>query len=210
MPLTASSLTAALSGLPSGLGAFLASTLAGMLESTVNATITSTARDDASAIGMRLTPSAVICARRVTVVPPAGTPPAGGGVNLQLVLSDLFGPALVSAPRTLAVAVSPAPKATTSQTYTVTVTDAASGSPVPTATVTLKNYTASGSPATDAKTTDAAGRAVFTVSLRSKVTSVVVISSTNGGTERERESVTIPPTLRVDAAGFNSIRIVLL
>jgi hypothetical protein len=96
------------------------------------------------------------------------------------------------------------------QTYTVTVTDAANGSPVPMATVTLRNYVPAGGAAIDVKATDAGGRALFTVSLRSRVTSVVVISSIDTGAERERESVSTPPILTVDAAGFNSIRIVLL
>jgi len=208
-PLTASSLVAAFSSLPNGLGAVLASTIAGMLESVVNETIVGRARFEVSAKGMRLTPTAVICARDVTVIPPTAGG-SGGGVNLQLAVSDLFGRALEPVARTLAVAISPTPKATTVQAYTVTVTDAANGSPVPGATVTLRNYAVNGAVAWATQTTDPAGRAGFTVALRKKVTSVVVITSTNGPIERERESTTVSPVLTVNAAGSDTVRIALL
>lgn len=205
MPATAASLLSATSALPNGLGMFLASTIASTLETTINNTIASTARTMLAGMGMRLTPSGVISARRITVVAPSGA--GSGGINLQLALSDLFGAAITAVPRTMSVAISPSPRATIQQTYTVTVTDVATGSPVPMATVTLRNYTASGAPNEVTNTTDAAGVAVFSASLRSKVSYVVVITKDDGRPEREREQILTPPTLTVDATGYNSVRL---
>jgi hypothetical protein len=209
-PLTTSSLTAALSGVPFGLKVFLASAVAAKFESAVNEAIAARARAFLRNRGRQLTPSAVICARSVTVVP--DTSPSGGGVNLQLTVSDLFGPGTVPIPGALTVTISPTPQAAVPRTYTVTVKDAATGSPVPMATVRLRNYAANGAWANETRTTDAAGQAVFAVTLRFKVTSVVVISSidTGGGREPDSESVKIPPTLAVDAPGYDGVRIALL
>ena len=207
MPLTSTSLLSAAVALP-GLGAFLASIIASTLEAAVNSTIASMARSTLTGMGLRLTPSAVICARRITVAAPSGG--GTGGINLQLAISDLFGAAITAVPRTLAVTITPAPQVTVTHTYVVTVTDALTGSPVPMATVTLRNYSADGALTTTANTTDAAGHATFTVSLHFKRTYVIVITKDDGRPEREREEVLLPPTLTVDASGFNSVRLTLL
>lgn len=198
------------SGFIPGLAGFLASLLASQFETLINGTIVSLGNARATAMGWRLTPTAEFSARRVTVT-------AMSGITLQLILADLWGPAIVPIPGTLAVSISPAPAAGVAHTYTVTVTNAATGSPVPMATVTLHNYDAHGTavpPLT--KTTDPMGQTAFlNVTLHNKTT-VAVITSTDvddrGKPHREPERITqtLHPTLSVGAAGFNSVQLVLL
>ena len=207
MPVTAASLLSAASAVP-GFGMFLATTIASTLETAINRTIASTAATMVAGMGMRLTPSAVFNARRITVVAPGA---GAGGINLQLGVSDLFGSAIVAIPRVMAVAISPTPQANTPRTYTVTVTDTANGSPIPNATVTLRNYDANGALSATAYTTDAQGRAVFSETLRTRQTFIIIITKGDDGKpEREREPVTLFPTLTAEAAGYNRVVLTLL
>jgi len=194
-----------------GLAGFLASILASQFETLINETIVSLGNASATAMGFRLTPTAEFSARRVTVT-------AMSGINLQLVLVDLWGPAVVPIPGTLAVSISPAPAAGVTHTYTVTVTNAATGLPVPMATVKLHNYDAQGTslpPLT--QTTDPQGKTppFPPVTLHNKTTVIVVTSvffDDSGKPHREPEKITqtLHPTLSVNAAGFNSVQLVLL
>jgi hypothetical protein len=178
------------------LGPFLASLLSGVLESMLNGLILSTASSAVSGTGLMMTPTAVISARRVTIT--------ASGVALQLVLADLFGPALVAPPKTLSVSISPPPVANTVHTYTVTVLDSVSSLPVVGANVTLQSI-AGGTPTSHL--TDAAGKAVFP-NVTLKIKRVVVIDTEDGKPRREVDL--IPPTLTVTAAGYNSVALDLL
>jgi hypothetical protein len=185
-------------GAPVGLvlGPLVASLLSVVIESMLNSLILSTASSTLSGSGLLMTPTAVISARRVTIAP--------GGISLQLILADLFGPAVVAPPKTLSVSISPTPVANITHNYTVTVVDAVSGLAVAGANVTLENF-ASGGPIS--KLTDPAGKAVFpNVTLR--IRRVVVIDT--GDDKPRREVELIPPTLTVTAAGYNSVVLDLL
>jgi len=203
---TVTSFLSAMSMIP-GLGGFLTSVVASQLESTVNETIVSRGHAVASTMGLQLTSTAIFSARRITVLP--------SGITLQLMLVDLWGPAVVPVPGTLAVSITPRPQASAPHSYTVTVTNTVTGSPIPGATLTLHNYDIHGTAATSTGTTDAAGQFVFNVTLRSKTITVTVTTTDTddrGKPHRESERITrtLVPTLSVDAAGFNSVTLALL
>lgn len=205
LPMTAASLTSTL--VTPGLTGFLASVLRSTLEAQINRTIYSRAAEMLAAMGRRLTPTAVINARRVTVVAPSTS---GGGINLQLGASDLFGNAVMPIPSVLNVSISPVPQSNTQTTYTVTVTDAASGNPVTNATVTLNNYDSNDVLLSITFTVDALGRAVFAETLRTKETYIIVSSrGEDGRPDRERELTTLYPTLRTEAPGYNRVVLTL-
>ena len=191
---------------PPGLGQYLSQVLASVAESTVNSVIVSLGISQAAKMGFQLTPTAVFCARRVTVLP--------SGIALQLVLSDLWGPAIVPIPGVLAASIAPNPRLGVLETYTITVVNSATGSPVPMATVTLHDYDANGALVSVARTTNAAGQATFNVNLHTKTTTSYITSTyvgTDGKPHREPEKVqlTLNPYFTVDAAGFTSIRVSL-
>jgi hypothetical protein len=207
MPVTTASLLSAASAVP-GFGMFLASAVASTLEGAINRTIASTAATTVAGMGLRLTPSAVVNARRITVVAPGA---GGGGINLQLGVSDLFGGAIVVIPRVMAVSISPTPQANSQITYAVTATDSINGTPISNATVTLRNYDANGVLNTTTYNTDPLGRAVFPETLRTKQTYIIIITQGDDGKpERERELVTLHPTLTVEATGYNRVTLMLL
>jgi hypothetical protein len=203
---TLTSFVSAMSIIP-GLGGFLASVVASQLEAAVNDTIVSRGHAVASTRGLRLTSTAIFSARRVTVLP--------SGITLQLMLVDLWGPAVVPIPGTLAVSITPPPQASVPHAYTVTVTNSVTGSPILGATLTLHNYDVHGTAASSTGTTNAAGQFAFNVTLHSK-TITVTVSTTDtddrGKPHREPERVTrtLVPTLSADAAGFNSVTLALL
>ncbi|HZR86312.1 MAG TPA: hypothetical protein VFB02_05885 [Bradyrhizobium sp.] len=189
-----------------GLAPFLASTVASQLESLINTTIVSDGHAAAAAKGLQLTSTAIFSARRVTVLP--------SGINLQLVLADLWGPAVLPIPGTLAVSISPRPQAGVAHAYTVTVTNAATGMGAQ-ASLTLHNYDVHGVAATTTAPTDPSGQHVFNVTLHSKVTTIEVTSTSvdrsgKPHVEPEKITKTFSPTLIVDAAGFNSVHLALL
>jgi len=192
-PITISGIGAAVGFL---LGPFLASLISAIVEPMINGLILSTASSTLAGSGLLLTATAVISARRVTISP--------GGVSLQLILGDLFGPAVVAPPKTLSVSISPTPVANTAHTYTVTVVDSVTSLPVIGANVTLETN-ATGGPFS--KPTDMTGKAAFpNVTLRVK--RVVVIETGDGKPRREVEL--IPPTLTVIANGYNTVMLDLL
>jgi hypothetical protein len=186
------------------LGAFVSALIAPKLESAVNDLIVSTARAQMRAIGYRPSPTAVFSARKVTIT--------AGGVNLQIVLADVLGPAIVPLTPALAVTISPTPKAGVQRTYTVTVTNSATGAAVPGATVTLDNYDATGASRVSAATTNQAGQATLNVTLRVKTTATRTVEIDIEGVLREvdGESVVTKPLLTVSAAGFSSVMMTLL
>ena len=151
-------------------------------------------------MGRRLTSTAVICAHRVVVT--------ASGVALQLALTDLFGPAVVAIPGTLAVSIAPAPVAGVAKNYVVTVTNAANGAVVPGASVTLQNFAANGASTSNSQITDAAGQAKFPGTIL-HTKRIIIIEPGNGG-KPHREVDVLSPTLSVTAAGFNSIDMELL
>ena len=128
------------------------------------------------------------------------------GINLQLLLSDLWGPAVVPTPGTLAISIAPQPRAGVAHAYTVTVTNAANAMPVAMAALTLHNYDIHGAAvSTPPATTDAAGTHVFNVTLYSKTITVEVTSTyfdNSGKPHREPERVTktFSPTLSATLA----------
>lgn len=203
--ITASSFASSLSVL-AGLGTALATEVASTIESTVNSTIISLGHAAAAARGFQITSTAVFSARAITVTPT--------GISLQVVLCDLWGPALTPLPGTLSATIAPPPKEASPQSYTVTVVDSVTGAPVPMATVTLYNYDVNGNPSNMSATTNASGQAQFTVTLHSKKVTKFITSTSVGpdgkpDREPERVTTTLPPTLTVDAAGYTSIRLVL-
>jgi hypothetical protein len=192
-----------LAGVPSPASVVLAPVIAAIaaakLEGLINSTIASMASARLGSIGMRLSPTAVICARRVAVL--------STGVSLQLTLSDLFGPAVLPAPKNFAVTVTPPPRAGIQQVYTVTVRDLATGAPVPLARVTLHNLAANGNQLSiGPRTTNASGQVTFDVELRL----VRVARGSRNGRPRERDLVVATPTLTVELGGFNTRTMTLL
>lgn len=206
MTVTGPSRLSAMSAFP-GLGLFLSSVVASQVESLVNATILARGQAAASALGWQLTPTAVISARKVTVLP--------SGITLQPIVGNLWGPAVVPILGTLAVSIAPQAQAGIPRSYTVTVRDAVTGNPVPMATVTLHNYDANGVAVVSTWTTDAAGQAVLNVTLHSRTFTTFITSTyldDRGKPHRERERVTktVSSTLTVDAVRYNSVQLVLL
>jgi hypothetical protein len=184
------------------LGPLLAALVSPILESGVNKAIISVARDLMATMGMRPTPTAVFSARMLTITP--------SGMNLQLVLADLLGPAIVSG--TLVVAVAPTPAASVQRTYTVTVTNSVSGNPVAGATLILRNFGATGISTTTTATTDAMGQARFTVTLRANVTVARTVETDMEGVLREVEGErhVTNPSVTASAPGFGSVTKTLL
>jgi len=167
------------------------------IETLINDTINGLVAPGLAGIGFLRSPSAVVSARRVTIT--------GSGLGLALVLSDLFGPAVIPIPLNFNVAVSPPPAAGTQRTYTVTVTNATTGASVPQADVTLHNFTANGTAqAVGPLQTDAGGHVTFNVALNAKI-SVKIIPE-----DHERVRVFTPPTLTVAKAGYNTFTLRLL
>jgi hypothetical protein len=123
---------------------------------------------------------------------------------LQIVLSDLFGPAIVPVPGALHVVIFPKPEAAVTHTYTVTVTDTVTGMPVPMAAITLQNYDDIGVSNIITATTDQAGRARISVNLNART----VIRQPSA--DRERDTITIKPLLTVQHQGYTSVNIALL
>ena len=106
---------------------------------------------------LRRTPTCVISARRIGIT--------SAGISAQLMLAD-FGPAVVAAPRTLALSVTPAPVSNVQHTYTFRVVDRADQSPVAGATVALTNHNPT---RTDTQLTDAQGEAKFMAKLQAEI-----------------------------------------
>jgi hypothetical protein len=187
--LSVTSTTSSVGGIAAAISTALAPLLAlfvrATMESSINGLILSTAPSVLATMGRRTTSSAVFSAHKITVAP--------GGISLQLAVTDLFGPAIVSLPRTLAVSITPTPVVTAVRTYTVTVTDAVTGAPVQGALAILHNYSATGSPEMKSATTNGLGRAVFShISLHFKALG-------------SRELDPLPPTLAVTAMGFDRV-----
>jgi hypothetical protein len=186
--------------IPSLLAPSVASAVASLVESGVNGLIRSTATGTLASMGRRLTSTAVICAHRVVVT--------ASGVALQLALTDLFGPAVVAIPGTLAVSIAPAPVAGVAKNYVVTVTNAANGAVVQGASVTLQNFAANGASTSNNQMTDAAGQAKFPGTIL-HTKKIIIFEPGNGG-KPHREVDVLSPTLSVTAAGFNSVDMELL
>jgi hypothetical protein len=196
LPLSSHSLV----GVPQGglaLGLLLRQLISPLVQPLVNQAIVSTARSLMAQSGIRPTTTAVFSARNLTILP--------SGINLQLALADLFGPAIVWG--TLAVAVAPTPAAGVQRTYTATVTNSVSGAAIVGATVRLQNYSATGASTVNTATTDAAGKATFAVTLRPKITTTTTVDVDIEGVlrEREAEAHVLNPTLTVSAAGFSDV-----
>lgn len=174
------------------LGPFVGGLLGPLIESALNGLIGTTVASGISGLGLILSPTSVLSARRVTIAP--------SGIALQLVLADLLGPAVIlppPPPKLFAVAVAPVPQAAVPQTYTVTVTEAATGAVVPGADVALHNFPNNGPVVTQHKTTDALGHAVFAVTLEGRFLDIE-----HKGHEREKF---LAPSLTVTKAGFFSL-----
>lgn len=127
------------------------------------------------------------------------------GIVVQTIVGDL------APPRTLSLSMVPVPKATTTISYIFTVTDAASGVPIPGANVRLDNYTSSGASVSSTVVTDAAGRAIFNVSLHTKNTTISTSGVNDAGKpDRETERVTFYPKVVVQAASYLTLTRTLL
>lgn len=193
------------------LGLLLAQLISPLVQPMVNQTIVSTARNLMAQSGLRPTPTAVFSARSIRITPGTpGTPGTTGGINLQLALADLLGPAFVQG--TLAVAVAPTPAAGVQRTYTVTVTNSVTGNAIVGATVRLQNYSATGASTVTTATTDAAGQATFTVTLRPRIITTTTVEVDIEGVlrEREAEAHVLNPTLTVSAAPYGDVTRTLL
>lgn len=213
LSVTATAPTLAASGVLPVISAALAPTFASILASKIEVAVNSKIASDANAelknSSLRLSPTAVICARRVAVLP--------SGVSLQLTASDLFGPAVLRALKDFAVAFTPPPQPDTQLVYTVTVTDLVTNAPISQANVTLRNFVGGSGGNLVAVigpfATNANGQVTFDVALHSKIvirtggqTRVAAEAGARAGEER---SVSVPPTLTVELAGFNTRTIVL-
>jgi hypothetical protein len=194
-------------GVPGFIAARLAPAIAGVaashLESTLNTTITSMVNSSLGSLGRRLTPTAVICAQHVGVVPSAG-------IVLQLIISDLFDVGTVPLAKIFAVAVTPHPQPGPALAYMAKVTDAATHAAVPHANVTLHNFAANGDSIIDGPhQTNANGQVMFNADLHPRIVPIP-----GKGVPREEGSddthVRISPTLTVELIGFNPQTVTLL
>jgi hypothetical protein len=201
LSLTPSGASLASTGVAGFVTAALAPVIAGIAtsqaEGAINDKIKSTAILEFSNNGYRLSPSSVLSAHRASVL--------ASGFVLQIVLADLFGPAVLPIPRSFVIQVAPTPTASKMINYLITVTDAATGAPVDAATLTLHNFTPTGNAQNSSGTTNAAGQVSFHVSLHMKK---VVVSGGSGGPLHE--TVFVSPTLTVSKSGYDRLTISLL
>jgi hypothetical protein len=209
---TATAATVVIPGVIAPIAAALAPGIAGvaasMVEGAINTLIAARAATTLTSMGLLLSPTATICARKVAVLP--------SGVSLQLAFSDLLGAAVLPVPpvvpalKNFSVNVTPAPQEGTQQLYTVAVTDMATGVPVPQASVTLHNFDASGNALTVGPLlTNGNGQATLNVVLRSKKV-VKIVTGNPDGPVHDRETIYVSPTLTVTKAGFKALTVTLL
>jgi len=159
--------------------------VAPLLERMINQMTATTADDQLKELGLRRTPSAVLNARNVVVLP--------SGIAIQIAVSDLLDKAITKIPRNINVTVSPTAKANVRQNYQFTVTYLDSGMPVRNATTTLHNFDAHGIHKATTKITDGNGIAEYRdVILR---THIVHQTSTNN-----KVIEVISPTFHVNAS----------
>jgi hypothetical protein len=177
---------------------------ASQLESALNTSITSMANSGLASFGLRLTPTAVICARKAAVLPALG-------LSLQLMFSDLFGGAVVPLGKHFEVAVTPKPQDGVQQAYKVRVTDAATHAAVSAANVTLHNFH-NGNAVTDGPhKADLDGSVPFNVTLASQLVPWRGQGAPpEDNTGRFANRVHAYPTLTVEKTDFNPQTVALL
>lgn len=186
----------------------IAQAFTSLLDTTINRAIRDTVDTALSGAAppQELSPTASICARRVTATT--------SGVSVQAVLSDLFGEPRVNKPvhpavpvraEALNISITPQPRAGVMQQYAVTVRNTA-GNAVAGASVRLTNHDTRGATITTSAVTDAAGKAVFSVELRGRLQRRVVI----GPSGRETVMQFHPPQLRAEKSGFAPAELALL
>ena len=180
------------------LGPVLGAALAGFAEPALNGILASTADSTLEGQGFRLSPTGTLSARRITTT--------ASGVSAQLAISDVNGPGVLPLPKHLAVLIAPTPSTAATVGYTINVRNAVTGIAVSGASVTVKNFTQTGAVQSLTGTTNTAGVATITATLRGRV--IFGIRYVDG--ERERVRFFTPPTLLALAAGFNDFSIPLL
>ncbi len=180
------------------LGPLLGVFLSGFTENLINAQILGLARSVLNEQGFRMSPSATLSARRITIT--------SAGLAVQLAVSDAHGPGVLALPGSLRVTIAPAPSTAVNVSYTITVLNSASGLPVAGAAVSIRNFNATGLVQTLSAVTDAAGVATITATLNARITFGIRIE--NGA--RVRVRFFTPPVLLVTAAGFRNAEIPLL
>ncbi len=155
----------------------------------------------ASPVGaVTLSPTASICARRIIVLP--------GGVTVQMLVSDLLGPAIIlPAPPlgptpplgTMRVSVTPTPVDDISNTYTVTVVNQATGSPIIGAAVKIETAGPTGASQTLSRTTNQSGIATF-------INTTLRFIDAPRGPRGHVDPDGVAPSLSVSFTGFTPVK----
>jgi hypothetical protein len=176
---------------------------AGAIDGAINGAIMSMVGTSLSGSGsvspvgaVTLSPTASICARRITVLP--------GGLTAQMIVSDVLGPAIIlpAAPLgTMAVSIAPTPvDDDMANSYSVLVANQATNVPISGADVRIRTGSDAGAAQTLSRTTNQSGVATFLK------TTIRYMERGPRGPGSDGDMELVAPSLTVTSSGFTSVK----